>query len=293
MNLPAAGLGLAIATSLGWAGLDLTRKYLVGKMSSLALLFWLTLGSLPFFAAWYWLQGGSSLREGYWPAAIASILLNVVANLCFFESFKRAPLSLTIPLLSLTPVFATLFAIPLLSEVPSAWRWLGIVLVVAGAVMLHSSATRANGGEGGYRRYLSGTLLMTATALMWAATISFDKRAMEASNEPTHGLILLSGVAASTLLVLAFRRQLSAVAEVRRAPAVLAVALAVGSFALGTQLAALKLVSVSVVETLKRAVGNASAVAAGAVLFGESINPRGILAVVLMAAGAALVMLAR
>ncbi|MGH9361130.1 MAG: EamA family transporter, partial [Thermoanaerobaculia bacterium] len=57
-------------------------------------------------------------------------------------------LSLAVPLLSLTPVFATLFAIPLLGEQPSPSDFLGILLVVAGAVFLGGEiGAQAGGGR--------------------------------------------------------------------------------------------------------------------------------------------------
>jgi multidrug transporter EmrE-like cation transporter len=57
------------------------------------------------------------------------------------------------------------------------------------------------------------------------------------------------------------------------------------------QLAALQTVWVSVVETVKRTIGNLSAVVVGRVAFGEAIGPRKLAAVVMMAGGVALILL--
>jgi drug/metabolite transporter (DMT)-like permease len=287
MSLAWPGLLLAVLSSLSWSGLDLLRKLLVGKVSSLALLFWLTAGVLPLFALWAVIDGRFELAPGYWPPALASAVLNLVANLCFFEAMKRAPFSATIPLLSFTPAIATLLAIPVVGEVPPPMSWLGIGSVVLGALLLHWSPGSARVAP----EQRMGLWLMLTTAVLWAATIALDKRAIERASQPVHGVVLLSVVAVFSLAVLLARGQARELAAVRQAPGTLVAALLVSGLALGTQLAALGLVSVSLVETLKRGVGNILAVPIGALLFGERVTAPKVVAVILMAVGAALVML--
>jgi drug/metabolite transporter (DMT)-like permease len=137
MSIPLPVLLLIVACGLGWAGFDLTRKLLVREIPPVALVFLLTIGSVPLFAGWMAQQGAGGPGPGYFGPALASVLLNIVANLLFLQAMRIAPLSVTIPLLSLTPVFATLLAIPLLGERPTPSHAFGILLVVAGAIGLH------------------------------------------------------------------------------------------------------------------------------------------------------------
>ena len=296
-GMPVALLAALLAASLAWSGLDLLRKLLVEKIRPLALLFLLTAGCLPLFAAWAAVEGRWQIAPSYaWPA-LGSILLNIGANLAFFESVRLSPLSVTVPLLSLTPAFAALAAIPLVGEWPGWMRGAGILLVVLGALLLHLGTGRGAGGLAlgeAPRAFLRdrGSLLMVLVALLWSVAISCDKLAMERSSAPVHAVILCGGIALATLGVLAARGRLADLRAVRQTPWTLPAALVVSSLALGLQLVVLQGVLVGVVETVKRGIGNTAAVALGRAVFGETVTGGKVAGVLLMAAGVALVMLA-
>lgn len=286
------GLVLVVACSFAWSGLDLLRKLLVEKMAPLPLLFYMTAGMLPFFGAWAWIDGGGRIEPSYlWPAA-ASVVLNIVANLAFFEAVRVSPLSLTIPFLSFTPVFAALIAMPLLGEVPGPLQMAGILLVVGGAFLLTSGGGMRPGKV--WRAFLEekGSPLMMLVALLWGATITFDKLAVERSSWPLHAVVLSAGIGLATLGMLALRRRLGELAHARRVPWVLTAALLVGAVALALQLVAIQIVWVSLVETLKRGIGNTLAVILGRAVFAEPLTGVKVAAVLLMAVGVGAVMLA-
>lgn len=289
---PLAALLLVVASSFAWSGLDLLRKILVERISPLAMLFYLTAGMSPLYAVWVAVDGSFHLPREYWLPAAASVALNVVANLAFFESVRRSPLSLTIPLLSFTPVFATLLAVALVGERPTAWQVAGSLLVVVGALLLHLRGSQG-GLRGLVRAFLSepGAPLMLLTALLWSATISLDKLAMEAAGAPQHALVLTLALGSIALALLAVKGRLGDLRAASHRPGVLAAALVVGAAALGLQLVALQAVAVGLLETLKRGLGNALAVLWGRLFFGEAVTPGKLAGVALMALGVALVIL--
>jgi drug/metabolite transporter (DMT)-like permease len=291
---------LVVAASLAWAGLDTCRKALLSAVEPVPLLALLTLAMVPAFAAWYALEPSAPprvlLAPGYLAPAAGSVLLNLVANLAFMEAVRRSPLSLTIPLLSLTPVFAMLLAIPLLGERPGAGDAAGVLMVVAGALWLNWPGGPARAGEGGTPLWQAlrrepGVPLMAVTALFWSLTIPFDKLAVQRAGAALHGLVLTAAVGTGFLLLLAARGRLAELAHVRRVPRMFALGVTVSVLALGLQLLALGPVWVAWVETLKRGVGNLSAVVMGRLAFGEPITPRKVAAVLVMAAGVALLIL--
>ena len=49
LGVSAYAVAALLAASVAWSVLDLLRKVLVAKVRPLALLFWLTAGSVPFF----------------------------------------------------------------------------------------------------------------------------------------------------------------------------------------------------------------------------------------------------
>ncbi|HEX9944835.1 MAG TPA: DMT family transporter [Thermoanaerobaculia bacterium] len=294
MSVPISALALVVACSLGWAGFDLLRKLLVQEVPPFALLFLQTIGTAPLFAAWMLAGGAAPPRPGYWIPALGSIGLNIAANLLYLEGIRIAPISVTVPLLSLTPAFATLLAVPLLGEQPSAADVLGILMVIAGAIWLHwqpREASRAGDSAArGRRATLKGALMVALTSLFWSMTVPLDKLAVERAAAPLHGAILTGGVATAILLVLLAQRRLGDVARVRRVPGIFVLSLAVGALALGFQLLALPRVYVGAVETTKRGVGNFMALLSGRVFFGETVTVPKVLAVALMAAGVGLLL---
>lgn len=304
---------LIAGSSVAASGFDLSRKLAARHLRPLPMVFVLTLASVPLFGTAVALSGGVRVAPAYFAPATASLLLNLAANLAFVESVRIAPLSLTVPLLSLTPAFTTLLGLGLLGERPAGAAWLGITLVVGGAFALHWTAetersttapastartaeqVAAAGAATGRRRLAAmlahrGGWLMAATAFLWSLTVPLDKLAIGRASAPFHGLFLTAGGAVGTFAILAARRQLSEVRGVRGAWAPLAGALVASTLELGLQLAAIRLVLVSVVETVKRGLGNLLAVAIGRAVFGEALTWGKLVSVAAMAAGVALIL---
>lgn len=285
MAIPLGALLLVLGSSLAWSVHDVTRKFLVGKIRPVPLAFLLTVAAAPLFAVWTAVDGVPSVQPEYALPAASSVLLNIAANLMFFAALRSSALSVTIPLLSLTPVFTAILGIPMLGEVPTWLQGLGIVLVVAGAFALNLPEERP------YWRWERGAALMTAVALLWSLTVPLDKLAMVRASAPFHATVLCAGVAAGVLVVLVWQRRLGELAGLGQVRGVFAVALVTSILALGLQLLAMQQVWVGLVETLKRGLGNVSAVVLGRAVFGEPVSLRKLLAVGLMAAGVALILI--
>jgi drug/metabolite transporter (DMT)-like permease len=264
---------------------------LVGKISPTPLMLMLTAGQTPLFAAWAALDGGFAYGAGYWAPAVASVALNVVANLAFIHAFRVAPISLAIPLLSLTPVVTALLAIPMLGELPTAAQGFGIALVVAGALLLNLR----DGARSSLAALLHavvherGLHLMLVVVLCWSLTPPLDKLAMQHAPPAAHGFVLCLGVALAILALLLAQRRVGEVRQVARAPAIYLLAIVVSVAGLALQLLAYRLVYVAVVETLKRGLGNAMALVYGRFVFAERVGWAQVAAVALMAAGVALI----
>src|SRR5262245_39658689 len=130
-----------VVSALAFAGLDLVRKLLAGRIESLALVLFMSLGAVPFLAVLLISNGIDAPSPGYILPGLGALSMNFLGNLAFLKSLKLSPLSRTVPLLSLTPVFTALTAVPLLGELPAPTQALGIVLVVAGAVALNAEGS--------------------------------------------------------------------------------------------------------------------------------------------------------
>jgi drug/metabolite transporter (DMT)-like permease len=292
MTVSLLAAALAIGCALAFSVADLLRKMLAERMRPLPLLVAMSAGMAPFFLGWWvWQGGGGGPGAAYWLPGLGSVVLNLAANLAFLEAVRIAPLSLTIPVLSLTPVFTTLLAVPLLGEVPSGRQLAGVVLVVAGVLWLNSGA-----GEGAALGRLwrslgreRGSQLMAATALLWSLAMPLDKMALAASGAPFHGLALNSGVALGALLVLAGRGRLADLGRLRGRWGVLILLIVVGAAALVLILLAISETWIGFIETMKRGLGSFMAVVWGRLFFAEAVTARKLVAVGVIAAGVALI----
>jgi drug/metabolite transporter (DMT)-like permease len=282
-----------LSCSFAWGACDLSRKLLAGKIRPQPLAVLITMAAVPIFLVWMLIDGVPDVQASYWAPALASVALNVAANLAFFVALRGAGLSVTIPLLSLTPVFTALLAIPMLGQQPTGLQMTGILLVVLGAFALSLPQDGPLSFAAVWRTWTTdrSALWMGFVALCWSLTVPLDKLAMDRASGPLHGLVLNFGVGLAVAVLLLARRRAGELADVRRAPFVFVFGVLISTVALGLQLIAIQTVWVSVVETLKRGIGNGMAVVFGRLIFGEAITLRKVAAVGLMVAGVALILL--
>jgi len=269
-------------SALSWAASDALRKRLAGPMGPVALGWWLSVGSLPLFVAWVASSGAGAPDAGYWPWGLATFACTLAATLLMLAALAISELGVAVPMLALTPVFSALTAWLTLGEVLAWTAWGGVLLVVVGAVGLQLRGRRWAGDRGAW--------MMVGVALLWSLSAVFDKVAVGHASVPVHAAVQVGGSALvlGPWLVLRGRADALLPPRAHRGTAVLVV-LAFG-LALGSQLLALQLAPVSQVETVKRAVGPASAVVVGRLAFGEPLTAARILGVALMAVGSLLVL---
>jgi drug/metabolite transporter (DMT)-like permease len=277
-----------IASALAFAGLDFIRKLLAGRIDALALVFFMSLGAVPFLAALLVLHGFEAPSAGYVLPGLGALTLNFLGSLGFVHSVKLSPLSRTIPLLSLTPVFTALTAVPLLGELPEPTQAAGILLVVVGAMALNSGGSLW-GAFRGLRRE-KGALIMAAVALMWAVSGPLDKLALEHASVYFHATTMAFGVGTGALAALAWQGRLSALRSARGEAALLFMTMICITVALTFQLLAIRVVLVSLVEAFKRAVGSFMAVVLGGAVFREKVGLREWISVAVMVGGVFLIL---
>ncbi len=287
-----AAVVLALVAALGWSLFDLERRFLSTRVEALALVAWVTLGALPPLALWWALTSRhQQIEPAYWLPAMASVGLNLLANFAYFRALQIAPLSQTLPMLSFTPAFAAVLAAAFLGERLAGRAVFGLVMVVAGALLLTLPPGRGARGLLAGLVEERGSRLMIGVAFLWSAALLLDKRALGFATPQLHAFVLNAGVALGALAVLGVRRDLGNLAHLRGSGWLLVAAVATGAIALGSQLVALGSVPVGFLETVKRGVGGILAVVWGRTCFAEPVSAAKLAAVALMTIGVALVVL--
>ena len=118
-------------------------------------------------------------------------MTGVIAALIFLKSLKESEISLTIPLLSLSPLFSSLFSWIFLGEALSLLQYIGIFIIITGILILYSEKLQL-------LYFLKSIInikdnksvkLMTIVAFLWSLTPVLDKMCLQHSSINIHGLV--------------------------------------------------------------------------------------------------------
>jgi len=293
MTVTSLGLTLALLGALGWTLFDVARKRLTQKVLPTMLTVWLPLAQVPLLCAWAASTGPFVIPRASLLPMASSIVLNVGGLLAFMQAMRLSPMSLTIPLLSFTPVGTTLIGWLLRNQAPTYPQLGGVALVVAGAFTLGMKSgqwpgLRAYGQDPGVRR-------MAVAAIIWSLTAVIDQVALERGAGYWYAPVITAGVGLLLGTILLLRGKGPALREAGtvlfRHPALMATAVVIGSAALAVQLESLRIAPVGFIETVKRGIGMTGAIVFGRLVFKEPIGAPKIIAVILLTLGVGLVVM--
>jgi drug/metabolite transporter (DMT)-like permease len=138
------------------------------------------------------------LDAPFYAATAASLPLEIVAVFLYIHAIERSPLSLTVPFLSLTPVFTMPISYVLIGERPDLFGAAGVVLIAAGAYTLNIQA-RNTGWMGPLRAIARepGSRMMIGVALIYAVTSALGKIAVLHSSPVFFGAVYSALLAVS------------------------------------------------------------------------------------------------
>jgi len=123
------------------------------------------------------------LGQGFWIALFLGAGLNAVCTILYMKAIKQSALSLTVPLVALTPMFLLLTSPFMIGEFPDLSGVIGIVLIVIGSYVLNFNAT-ARGYFAPFQALLQepGPRLMLITAFLWSISSNCDKIGIQNSS---------------------------------------------------------------------------------------------------------------
>jgi drug/metabolite transporter (DMT)-like permease len=287
------GLALTLAASVAWSSFDAVRKGLARHISPAALSVWLPLAQVPLLMLWAGTRDPMTLPAASLAPMAASAVLTLLGLLWFMQALRSSPMSITVPLLSFTPVLAALLAWAFRHQTPTPFQGAGALLVVTGAFVMGMKSSqwpglRAYGKEPGVR-------CMLGTAVVWAAAAIFNQVALERGANAWYAAFLSLAVGLLMALALLALRQGVILGRSLRAlaglPGLALPAVLLGGAALALELEALRVAPVGFIEVVKRGLGMSGAILLGRIFFKEPVSLPKLLAVVLMTGGVALVVL--
>ena len=272
-----------------WALFDLTRKLSLRYIHPKALLILFSLIQVIFFFFWCLKESFFFLIIPYSIPGISLVILSIFSALIFLKSIKDSELSLTIPLLSFTPLFSSIFSFIFLNEELDDTQYFGILLIIFGTLILYSKKFNIFFFFRSFQIIKSNqsARLMILVAFCWSLTPILDKICLKYSSINLHGLI--QSLCISIILSVFSMKELIHFKKQKKKYSLIFITILVGTIATVLQFFAILTNFVPIMESIKRATGQFSAVLFGRVFFNENINFQKVIGVSLLSIGVAFI----
>jgi drug/metabolite transporter (DMT)-like permease len=146
------------------------------------------------------------LSGDFWIALLVGGGLNILATLLYVRAISLSDLSITLPLLSFTPVFLLITSPVMVGDIPNLSGYAGVFLIFAGSYLLGVkdrstiiSPFKAIVKEPGAR-------LMLLVALIWSVAANMDKIGVMATSPFFWAVCVQSFISLGLTIVLFFKR---------------------------------------------------------------------------------------
>lgn len=266
---------------LGKRGLKNMDEYAVGwslRTFSLILL-------IPFL----FLTGIPEIGAAFLPALIIGGGINALTTVLYFKAIKHSDLSITVPMITFTPLFLLMTSPLILGEFPGPLGLAGVLLIVLGSYILNIKQ-RHRGYGAPFRALLTekGPRYMLIVAFLWSITSNIDKVGV-LNSSPALWLVAVNILIALILtpMVMTGRREK---ASLKMNLAFLVPIGLVGGMAMIFQMTAITMTMVAYVISIKRT-STVMSVFFGWLIFKEGGMRERLLGVVIMVLGVALIAL--
>lgn len=176
------GLLFAFANAFLESLMDVARKRSGEEFNK-----WTAAWGMRFFAALILVPFALLIRPDgfphdhwFWIATLGSVAINTVTSVLYMHAVQIAPLSLVLPIVTLSPVFMLVTSPFINHEMPSWLGVLGILLTTCGTYALNLHKT----SEGVFAPITSlwkeeGTRSMLIVAVLWGVSAPLDKLAIK------------------------------------------------------------------------------------------------------------------
>ncbi len=162
---------------------DATGKQSLKTLDEYSVLFGFMAVGVIFMLPVLAIAGIPAIQSGFWLALLVGGSLNILAFTLYVRALKLADLSLTVPLVTLTPLFLLVTSPLIVQEWPTGADALGVALLVVGSYVLNLSP-HAPSGSTVWDLFWAplvamarspGSRLMLCVAFIWSITSNFDK----------------------------------------------------------------------------------------------------------------------
>lgn len=167
---------LSFLTALCNSAQDIISKRLSTRVSPYVTAWAASFFSLPFLLLLFIWDRPAGCGPDFWPALLVTGVLLAIATVFFFKAIEASDLSLSIPILSFTPMFLLVTSPLILGEFPRPWGIAGMVLIVFGCYALFYHPGQEN-ILAPFRRLMKarGSRYMLLVAILYSIGGNIDK----------------------------------------------------------------------------------------------------------------------
>ena len=197
----------AFVCAISLATADALSKKVLDDNTDPYIVAWVRTGyATPFIAVIIPFIDIPTLDGIFYIAMFLSIPLDIIALLLYMKAIKVSPLSLTLPFLSLTPVFLIGTSYVILGEKPDKSGFIGIILVVIGSYLLNVH-TISRGVFEPFKAIAKeqGSVLMIVVAFVFSIGVCFGKIAVQHSNPAFFSVIYIFLLSLFLFIVVSFK----------------------------------------------------------------------------------------
>ena len=274
-----------------WSIFDLVRKLAI-EIYSLKYILYITIFSqLIIFMISLLLSDTSIYSYNYYPLLFIIAILNILSLYLFLKALEIEEISICIPMLSYSPLFSLLFSKLILKEGLSTEQHIGILVIFFGSFVLYSKSLLLK--DLLFSPFLliknKGAQLIIIVTVIWSVIPVLDKKSLTYTDIYMHGFMqsLLGFILLSFLFFNNFSFNIPKI-KTKKAIFILTLLIVIGFSATITQLFALKVNFVPILEVVKRATGILFSLVFGYFFFKEEISKKKLLSVLIIITGLSL-----
>lgn len=167
---------LSLLTAISEATKDMFGKKGLAKVDEYLVAWGWRAFALPFLLPLLFFISIPKIDSQFWYALLIGGGLNTVTSILYMKAIKISPLSVTVPMLTFTPLFLLATSPFIVGEFPDIYGFIGVILIVAGAYLLNVQE-RGKGLLEPFKALLKqkGPILMLIVAFIWSVTSNIDK----------------------------------------------------------------------------------------------------------------------
>ena len=277
---------ICILSGIFWSMFDLARKKTLKRIQPVSILIIFSLGQIIFFSIWTFSGSFYIHFQEYLVPGLLLIIISVFSALLFLKSLEISELSLTIPLLSFTPLFSAIISSILLGENLNQFQYIGIFIIIFGTMTLYSKSLNLFDILNSFKVLVNntGAKYMVLVSFFWSLAPILDKICFKYSPMSLHGLIQCFG-AFIILMILNQRKVKKELFLISKNYKLISITVIIGVTATVLQFYAITLTFVSIMESIKRSIGQILSIIFGKFFFNESITLNKVFGVLILSYG--------